>query len=154
MKQTPYWKKVTERMAPGVLSLNGFLGEDPRRIEEIIEADNATVNGLWTTHEALSDKLMEVYEIASAGLGAKVAVADRLKAGVLEVLGRIPCPFGGCGTFPKGEVELVEEDTGRRIRFTPMSIHMIRTHGFYEGVGSRYRVDPKLLYDLFHEMKG
>ena len=50
MKQSPYWRKVSERMAPGVLSLAGFLGRDPRRIEEVLDADNAAVNALATTH--------------------------------------------------------------------------------------------------------
>ena len=67
-----------------------------------------------------------------------------------EVRGRIPCPFGGCGAFPKGEAELVDTKTGRRMRFTPLSVHMVREHGFYGGQGSRYRLDPKLVYDLFH----
>ena len=30
-------------------------------------------------------------------------------------MGRIPCPWGGCGTFHKGEVELTDHDTGEQV---------------------------------------
>ena len=34
---------------------------------------------------------------------------------------------------------------GRYVGETPLSIHLIRAHGFYQGRGSRYRVSPREL---------
>ena len=149
MKQDPQTRRIAERMAPGVLSKDGFLGTDPRRLEEIIETDRSTVVGLATTHEELAERLREAFEAARARLGTPVQVASGLTAVYWEAMGRIPCPWGGCGTFPKGEVELINAATGRRILFTALSVHLIARHGFYQGRGSRYRLDPATIAGLF-----
>ena len=31
------------------------------------------------------------------------------------------------------------------VRFTPLSVHLIRAHGFYEGKGARYRLAPRTI---------
>jgi hypothetical protein len=31
----------------------------------------------------------------------------------------------------------------KEIDYTPISIHLIREHGFYQGKGSLYRLDPE-----------
>jgi len=149
VKQSPEIKRIVERMARGVLSRDGFLGDDLRRLEEIIETDRSTVVGLGTSHEALAEKLREALDKARAGLGTRVQLGERLSAVYRETMGRIPCPWGGCGTFPKGEVELTDTSTGEGIVFTALSVHMIASHGFYQGRGSRYRLEPPTLHRLF-----
>ena len=142
MKHAPDLQRVLDRMAPGVLSRDGFLGDDPRRIEEVLDADNSAVVGLGATHEALAAKLGEIFEKARAGLGTAVPIGGRHVAVHHEAMGRIPCPWGRCGVFPKGEVELTEAATGDALRFTALSVHLVAAHGFYQGRGSRYRLEP------------
>ena len=145
MKQTPDQARILARMAPGVLCREGFLGTDTRPLPEILDADNAAVDRLGTTHEALADALGDVLDKAKAGLGREVRVGGQLLAVWHEAMGRIPSPWPGAGTFPKGEVELTDTATGETLRVTPLSVHLIRRHGFYQGRGCRYRLDPAQL---------
>jgi hypothetical protein len=149
MKQSPEERKVMERMAPGALSREGFLGSDTRRLSEIVDADHAEAVRAGTTLDALADQLRSVQDAAVAGLGTPVAVGEHLTALHREGMGRIPCPFGACGTFPKGEIELAADAAGPSIVFTPLSVHLLTRHGFCQGRGSRYRLEPAALARLF-----
>lgn len=148
MKHSPEMQRIIDRMRPGILSLHGFLGEDRRPLEEILDADASTVAGLGTTHGELARKLADVLERAREGFGTTVAIDDRLAASLLEVKGRIPCPWGD-GTFCKGEVTLADAEAGEKLVFTPLSVHMIAEHGFCEGCGSPYRLEPADIHRIF-----
>jgi hypothetical protein len=134
-------------MAPGVLCRDGFLGTDRRPLREILEADEHAVAGLGTTHEAIAAKLQGIYDRARAGLGTSVDVGEGLTAVYREAMGRIPCPWGD-GSFPKGVVELTADD-GETVPFTALSVHLISAHGFYQGRGSPFRLEPVVVADLF-----
>ncbi len=144
MKRTPDDARVLERMRPGVLSGEGFLGTDPRPLADILAADQRTVERLGTTHAAIADRLGAVLEAARAGLGREVEIGP-LRAAFTDAMGRIPSPWPGEGVFPKGEVTVTDTRTGRTVRYTPLSLHLVRAHGFYEGRGSRYRLEPDLV---------
>jgi hypothetical protein len=147
VKQSPDEKRITERMAPGVLCRDGFLGTDRRPLREILETDEHAVAGLGTTHEAIAAKLQHAYDRARAGLGTSVDIGEGLAAVYREAMGRIPCPWGD-GSFPKGVVELTAAD-GESMSFTVLSVHFIASHGFYQGRGSPFRLEPAELARLF-----
>lgn len=150
MKPTPDQQRILDRMAPGVLSREGFLGDDGRDLQEILETDGAAVARLGVTHERLAASLGEARRAAAAAMGNEVSVAGgRLRAVWREAMGYIPCPFGDGAVFPKGEVELTDPRTGRTLRYTPLSVHMIATYGFYQGRGGRYRIEPADVVGLF-----
>ncbi|HUU43517.1 MAG TPA: hypothetical protein VMX57_07040 [Planctomycetota bacterium] len=153
MKHSPDIQRVIDRMKPGVLSLHGFLGSDRRELEEILDTDASTVTGLGTTHRALADALRRALEKARDAFGSTARVDDRLTARLLEVKGRIPCPWGD-GSFAKGEVVLTDVPTGERMCFTPLSVHLVAKHGFYNGRGSRWRVEPADVLRLFRLTRG
>jgi hypothetical protein len=46
------------------------------------------------------------------------------------------------GMYPKENVRVVNKKTGEEIRWTALNIHMIKEHGFYEGKGSPFRIEP------------
>jgi len=143
MKLSPEDRIITERLAAGVLCRDGFLGDDRRPLPEILEADLATVEALELTHEQIADRLGQALRDAMARYGTPADAGGGLEAVYVEAMGRIPCPFG-CGTVAaKGQVELTRTATGRRICFTPLSVHLIEAHGFYQGRGSRFRLDPR-----------
>lgn len=148
MKQTPLERAVTERMAPGVLCKEGFLGRDRRSLGEIIDADNSTLAARNVTHERVAARLKEILDQAVAALGTPVEVAPGLTATFHEAMGRIPSPWPGEGTFRKGHVELADSATGQSIRYTPLGVFLIAAHGFYQGKGGLFRLEPDLLCDL------
>lgn len=148
MKLTPQESRITQRMAPGALCREGFLRGDGRDLPEILDADASAVAALHLTHERIARRLEEVLQAAMAHLGAPVRLGEHLTARFRESMGRIPCPWGGCGVFAKGEVELADDRTGRTVCFTPLSVHLVGRHGFYQGRRSRYRLEPAELARL------
>jgi len=118
---------------------DGFLGDDKRPLAEILEADNTAVERLGLTHQKLADRLARQ---AMAAPGATVHPGEHLTAVYRESMGRIPCPWIGCGVFAKGEVELVDTQTKQKVLFSPLSVHLIARHGFYQGHGARYHIEP------------
>jgi len=150
MKHAPYESEILRRMAPGVLSRAGFLGSDVRSLQEILDTDRSTVQSLGLTHERIADCLDEAARAAIAALGRPVDLAGgRLRAVYCEAMGLIPCPWADGTRRPTGELLVTEPARGRQLRYTPLSVHMIRRHGFYEGRGSTYRLDPALVADIF-----
>ncbi len=142
MKHLPRERRIVERMAPGVLCLEGFLGTDPRSLSEIIETDRRTLEKLGLDCPLLARRLEQIHEVAVANLERPVLVGPELEAAHLSAMGRIPCPWGGCGLWPKGDVVLTDRRTGRSYRFTALSIHLIGQHDFFQGRGHRYRIEP------------
>lgn len=133
-------------MAPGVLSRDGFLGTDTRELDEIIASDGAVLDGMGVRPDDLADRMEEVFARALKNLGRPVVTIDgRLEAVYRESMGRIPSPWPGEGVFQKGEVEVKDIQSGESIRFSPLAIHLIRKHSFFQGRGSVYRLDPKEL---------
>ena len=148
MKHTPELRRALDRMMPGVLSRDGFLGTDSRAIEDILDADHAAIAALGITPGELAAGLSRVFARATQSLGTPARIGTRLIAVHREAMGRIPCPFGGCGVFPKGDVELTDGATGESVLLTALGIHMVAAHGFCGGRGSRYRLDPAALARL------
>ncbi|NLW87245.1 MAG: hypothetical protein GXY38_10275 [Planctomycetes bacterium] len=146
MKRDPDIQRVEERMAPRVLSLDGFLGADHRPLEEILDADRRDVEQMGLSNQLIGRRLSELIDKTVAMLGRPLHVGN-IKATYSEAMGRMPCPWAD-GRFPKGEIEILDESKGLRLLVTPSSGHMIEHHGFYEGRGSRYRVDPALAAEL------
>ncbi|NBB94670.1 MAG: hypothetical protein GVY16_02915 [Planctomycetes bacterium] len=140
MKLSPEEQKLLERMKPGLYSSQGFLGADSRRPSVIIDTDRSTLEGLDVAAEDIAAKLREIMDVASGAFGTPVEIPDVGHAVFYESMGRIPCPFGD-GVHRKGEVRLTTPDDVE-FRFTPLSIHMIEHHGFFQGHGSRYRLEP------------
>lgn len=143
MKQSPREQEQAKLFGPSKFSAGGFLGDDPRQPEEIIAADAAALESLGTTREAIAALLAAAFDKAEAALGDPV----ELKPGVIavhhEARGKIPSPFRGDGVFQKGEAAVTDRNSGATIFVTRLGISMIRNHGFFQGRGSRYRIEPE-----------
>ena len=142
MESSPLEHKVRRLMEPGNLTRDGMLGEDKRTIDEIIAADLDTVECLGLTNHEIAAKLREVMNAARQGLGDPVLIDMQLEAIAFEAQGLISCPFEHPGHYLKCLVTLKRTDTGQELLWTDLSIHMIEAHGFYEGKGSKFRVEP------------
>jgi len=141
----PTLEDVQKEMLPGVITRDGFLGSDPRTLEAILQDDNETVRGLGLTHALIAAKMRALMQAGLRGLGTWVAVAPHFVVLVDSVRGVLPCPFLHEGTFPKTRVTVKNTRLGREITFTELNVHLIEAHGFYEGQGAPFRLDPPTL---------
>ncbi len=142
MKQSPELQRVQERMQPGRLARDGLLGHDRRSLQEILDEDANTVSRLGLTHQRIADRLAKLLEEGRKGLGTTVTVEDHIELTVRSIRGVLPCPWDHPGVYPKENCTLKNLKTGEELTWTALSVHMIREHGFYEGKGATFRVDP------------
>lgn len=147
MKQPPQLAQAQARMRPGIIAQEGFLGDDPRPLAEIIDEDEAAVRRLGVTHAAIAARMRALRVAGAAGLGNAVAVPPHFEVTVESFRGRLRCPFGDAAA-PKTNVAVVNRALGREIVFSDLAIHLIAAHGFYNGRGSPYRLDPRALVEV------
>lgn len=147
MKKNPAFNGSRDRMAPGRLSRHGFLGEDDRPLDEIIAADVAALERHGVTTEQVADLIDMLHEEADAGLETPRRICDgKLTVKLTEVKGLMPCPFA-CGYH--GHKASIQVTAGERtLTVTPMHAHLIREHGFFQGKGSPFRLEPAVVAEL------
>jgi len=135
-------------MEPGRLSRDGFLGNDSRTLQDIIAADLATLQAAGIERENAANLLDELHEAADEALETPKTVCNgQVALLATEVRGRISCPFG-CGTrVHKANIRI--QARGLDLLLTPLSTHMIRRHGFFQGRGSPFRIEPDDLVTLY-----
>jgi hypothetical protein len=148
MKQTVQLRRIQEKMAPGVITRDGFLGQDRRNLVDILVQDDGLVRRLGFSHQALAQRMIELRDAGMPGLGEFIDVAPHFEVRVDTVRGRLPCPFGDPGIFPKTNIMVRNIKTGREITYTDLHIHLIGSHGFYEGLGSPFRLEPADLAEV------
>jgi hypothetical protein len=148
MKQTVQMQAIQEKMRPGVIVRDGFLGTDGRSLVEILTADEAEVMRLGLSHGDIAARMIRLREAGTAGLGELIDVPPHFEVRVDSVRGLLPCPFGDPGVFPKTNTTVRNLRLGRECTYTDMHIHMIGSHGFYEGRGSQFRLEPRDLAEV------
>jgi len=142
VKQDPRLDIVEKYMMPGEISRIGFLGNDNRKLVDILLDDGQAVTSLGLNHRFLADKMEAVMEKARESFGNPVLIDGFLEVTAEDSRGTIACPFRHMGMYPKVNVQAVNIKTGESIHWTALNVHMIREHGFYEGKGSPFRVEP------------
>ena len=141
MKETPEDKSLEDRLGASKFSGEGFLGTDHRSVDEIVAADLHALAQLGVSKDALLAALRDAFEKARAALGGEVEIRPGVVALAHESMGRIPSPFRGDGVFEKGDV-VVASAAGESFVLTALGLAMIEKHSFFQGHGSRYRIDP------------
>ena len=142
MKQDPKLDTVQKIMAPGEISRIGFLGHDTRKLVDIMLEDGQTVTGLGFNHRDLAEAMAAITDTGREAFGNPVTARDFLEVIVEDSRGMMACPFGHKGMYPKENTYVANIKTGEKIGWTALNIHMIWDHGFYEGLGSPFRVEP------------
>jgi hypothetical protein len=145
MKKSPQMQKLEETLRSSKLSAGGFMGSDSRRVAEVVDADAARVAELGLTAERIAVRMQEVTDIAKSGLGNWVEVDDKRQAMVEEAKGAIVCPWPHSGRFAKRVTTVRCVESGEDIRWSDLNIHLIAEHGFFEGKGSAFRIEPEVL---------
>jgi hypothetical protein len=143
MKQTVQMSEIQERMKPGVITRDGFLGKDRRNLIDILQDDDAEVKRRNLTHKQIAERMVQLREAGKRGLGEFISVPPHFEVRVDSVRGKLPCPFKHPGLIRKTNISVKNLKTNREITYTDMHIHMIGEHGFYEGRGSNFRLEIK-----------
>ena len=145
MKKSPQDKKLDEILRSSRLTAGGFMGDDERSVFELIDADTAALAELDLTKEQVAMRMRQITNAAKSGLGTWVRVEKNLDGKVDEARGRLVCPWPHPGAFPKRMTTVKAIKTGASIRWSDLNIHLIDEHGFFEGKGSDFRIEPKEL---------
>jgi hypothetical protein len=148
MKMNPELKLAQDNMQPGVIALQGFLGDDKRDLSQIIDEDNQLVKNLETTHLKIAERMKFLREQGEKGLGEFIDYDNHFQIRVDSVRGKMRCPFEDPGLIPKYNTTVKNLTLNREVTYTDMNIHFIETHGFYQGEGSLFRSSPDDLVEI------
>jgi hypothetical protein len=143
MKESPQDKKLNEILRSSKLVAGGFMGTERRDVCEIIDADAAELAGLGLTQEQVAERMQQITNRATSGLGTWVRINEDLEAKVEEARGWLVCPWPHPGRFAKRITSLRSQKTGQSFYWSDLNIHLIGVHGFFEGKGSHFRIEPK-----------
>lgn len=148
MKQSPDMQKLEEVLRSSALTVGGFMGSDARRVTEVIEADAAALFRLGVSREQLGARMTEITAVAEKGLGTWVRIDDVREAAIDEARGQMVCPWPHEARFRKRVTTVRRTDSGQTVRWSDLNVHLIAAHGFFEGRGSTFRIDPALLVQV------
>lgn len=144
MKMTPELKTAQANMAPGVIAAEGFLGRDTRPLSTILDEDMQLLRRLDINPNTVAEQLRYFMEQGQKGLGEPITVDDEWIVKTDEARGQMACPWED-GTTRKINVTVERKETGETLFYTDMSIHLLEKHGFLEGRGSSFRLNPEAI---------
>lgn len=148
MKKSPDTKKLEEILRSSKLSAVGFLGDDNRSLAEIIDADLAELANTGYSAARLAERMQQITDLAKKALGNWKKIDGALEAKVSEAKGRIPCPWPHSFYSAKRVTTLRNTETSEQINWSDLNIHLIKEHGFFEGKGSPFRLEPEKLIEM------
>jgi len=141
VKQTPELDRIQKKMQPGILTLKGFLGNDDRKLADIIAADTLVLSQLGISAEQIAEKLDDLAQRGADLMEEEITVDGRYRIKVRDDRGKIPSPWGD-GLFEKGDVDLTDTISGKILKWNKLTLRLISAHSFFGGYGSEYRIDP------------
>ncbi len=131
---------VEALLQPGKSSGSGFLGRG-ESFEEVVRNDSQTLTELGLQHKDIAERLQYIVSKASQKCGDISLVDDKYKVRTVSWLGYQNCPWQDEEKTDKDYfIENIE--TGRKILFSGLMPHLVGDHHFFEGRGTRYRLDP------------
>ncbi|KQC03996.1 MAG: hypothetical protein APR54_09055 [Candidatus Cloacimonas sp. SDB] len=145
MKETPKELKIHQNLMSGTMSIDGFLGNDERHFHEIIEADRNELKLLDISTDEIADRLEYFTDKAFESYDGPVIIDKKYKVFYDSFRGKILCPFDHPGVYRKGSITLKNLQNDLEVCWTPLNIHLIREHCFFEGKGSTHRLEPTIL---------
>ncbi len=152
MKQSPRDKKLEEVLRSTQLVAGGFMGTDPRHPIEVINQDIVELEHLGVTVAEVAQRMHELTELSKPRLGNWIDSAfEQLRVKSEDFKGNLVCPWPHAGVFDKRITTVERLDTGLKISWTDLNIHMIAQHGFFEGRGAFFRIEPAEIVQILFE---
>ena len=149
MKMTPELALAAQKMQPGVISLGGFFGDDTRDLATILNDQHAACRRLGVTWEAIGQTMEKAAAQAMAGFGCTLTVEGKWEVCADENRGKVSCPFPHPGMYQKTLYTVTNLRTGQTVRYTDLSCHLIKAHGFFQGQGAYFHLAPETLVEVF-----
>lgn len=147
MKQNPKEKALRDNLEAGKLAKEGFLGDDPRPVDEIVATDLAELGALNLTQQQVAGRMRELTKKGLEGMGGPVEFGGYTLV-VEDYMGWMGCPFRDHRRAAKRITRATAAKGGRQMVWSDMSTHLIEHHGFFQGLGSPYRLEPVELADF------
>ncbi len=151
MKETPQEKRVRTRMMPGVITLTGFVGKDKRSLSEIVAADARELENLGRTTDEIATRMQAFTDATFDVFDSRVVLEDNYLVETEVTRGKLSCPYAHGGVIRKLITTLTNRKKNLTIRWTAMNIHLIKEHGFFEGKGSTFRLEPATLVEALFD---
>lgn len=133
-------------MQPGVITADGFLGDDNRNIVDIIESDEEEFSRLGIDFDEVVAKLRHLLDEGRKGLGEPVTVDDSWIVTTSEARGHLASPFED-GIFRKvnASIEHAPGGTGDGtiLLVSDLSLHLMEKNHFLQGRGAPFRLEPE-----------
>lgn len=141
--------RIEELMRPGALSEAGFLGET-ERLQDVLKEDAKTLSSLGITAAEVADRLRPIVEEGirrywESMEDGKSYLIDTFRVKIKQWRGTQECPWI-CDVdhrWSSIDFEIENRRTGAILAGPGLIVHLIAEHGFFEGKGTRYRVDPR-----------
>jgi hypothetical protein len=149
MKLSPKYEKAMANMQVGVISAQGFLGDEEINLVDIITRDENEFNKLGLKFDDVAKKMRYLLKKGQEGLGETITVDNRWIVQVYEAKGNMPCPFEDY-MAQKCVITLNDKNTNNKLTYTDLSIHLLEKHHFLEGKGSTFRLEPKILKEILY----
>ena len=148
MKLTPFLQQAQELMRPGKVAKSGFLGTDPRDLAQILQDQHAECARLGVSPRDIGLAMRRIGYAGKAGFGSPVPIEGKWTVAVDENRGKIPSPFPEPGVFQKTLYTVRHDPSGKTVRYTELTIHLVAKHGFFGGVGAPFYVSPAELVEV------
>jgi len=152
MKQSPRDKKLEDMLRSGKLVAGGFMGTDRRHPIEVIEQDVVALENLGVTIHQLVQRMRELTDLAKPRLGSWIVdPSGKLRIKSEDFKGLLVCPWPHPGHYDKRITTVEHLQSGKQASWTDLNIHMIEQHGFFEGRGAFFRIEPREIVNLLFE---
>jgi hypothetical protein len=141
MKQGPNLKRIEDNMRSGPLAAHQFLGTDTRTLADVILHDQLLLEPLGLTNKDISER-MRYFTDKLLDKPGPMVVDKKFRAEREEHKGGILCPFADNVQASKSITKVTNMRSGKTVMWSDLNIHLIDEHGFFEGHGAPFRVDP------------
>ena len=148
MNQLPDLQRLEQTLRSSQTVAGGFLGTDVRPLSQILAEDQAALAALGLTASRVAKRMQDLTDAATPRLGTEVVIDDRLVVWCEEWKGLMVCPWPHGGRFDKRLTTLRRQDMGQTVCWTDLNIHLIAEHGFFEGRGAAFRLEPQELVQV------
>lgn len=145
-------RRAEANLAPGVLTVEGFLGRDQRSLLRLLREDERAFQDLGLDWNEVAARLEHLLHRGAEGLGEPITVDGTHLVRVAETRGMFACPWED-GLFRKRSATVRRlgsdgQPQGAELLFSDLSLHLLKEHHFLQGLGSPFRLEPSRLQEV------